>query len=69
MLEAMQLYQQGIKNFNSLFVDPWFANPIAEYWMDQSMDLALKMYYWPFFAITWEDKVKEYVNSFSICKI
>ena len=52
-----------------MFVDPWFANPIAEWWMDKTIDLALKAYYWPMYAATWEDKIKETINSFSICKI
>ena len=69
MLEFYRLYQQTWSGFNQAFVDPWFANPVAEWWMDQSMDLALKMYYWPFFAITLEDRIKETINSFSICKI
>jgi len=69
MVELYKLYQQTWGEFNQRFVDPWLENPIAEWWMDQSMDWALKMYYLPFFAATWEDKIKENINSFSICKV
>ena len=69
MLELYRLYQQTWGDFNRVFVDPWFDNPIAEWYMDQTMDIALKMYYLPFFAATWEDQIKEAVNRFSICKI
>ena len=69
MLELYKLYQQMFTQFNQVFVDPWINTPIAEWCMDQSIDIALKMYYLPFFAATWEDKIKETVNSYSICKI
>lgn len=64
-----KFYQQMFGQFNQAFVDPWLDNPIAEWWMDQTMDWALKAYYLPFFAATWEDKIKDTVNRFSICKI
>lgn len=69
MLELYQLQQQMFAQFSQTFVNPWFENPITEWWMDQTMDIALKLYYLPFFAATWEDKIKETVNNFSICKI
>ena len=69
MLELYKLYQQTWGTFNRTFVDPWFDNPIAEWYMDQTMDAVLKMYYWPFFAATWEDKIKEHINRYSICKV
>lgn len=68
MWEIYKLYQQGIQQFNQQFVEPYLENPMAQWWMDQSMDIALKLYYWPFFAATWEDRAKEYFQTYSICK-
>lgn len=69
MFELVKTYQDAFQQYNQMFVDPWVSNPIAEWWMDQTMDIALKIYYLPFFAATWEDKIKEAINSYSICKV
>ena len=69
MLELIAFYRNSTRQFNSVFVDPWFDNPISEYFMNQAMDAMLKAYYWPFYAATFEDKLKDFVNTYSICKI
>ena len=69
MFELIKFYRDSTKQFNSLFVDPWFENPISEYFLNQTTDVFLKLYYWPFYVATMEDRFKEFVNTYSICKI
>lgn len=69
MLELISIYRDAVNQFNTAFVDPWFDNPISEYWLNQSMDTALKLYYWPFYAVTMEDRFKEFANTYSICRV
>ena len=68
MYEFYQLGQQWQKLYLKQF-EPFFDNPLTEWYMNLLLEASLRVWFWPGAVITLQDQTEEFFRNFSICKI
>lgn len=66
-----ELYQmnQAWMQLCSKQLEPMLNNPIMDWYMDLYTEAALRMWFWPGTLVMLEDQIKEFTETFSVCKV
>lgn len=68
MYEFYQLGQQWQRLYAKQF-EPVLNNPLADWYMNLWIEAGLRVWFWPGAVIELEDQIKQFAQTYSICKV